>query len=71
MALEMEAQEIVKLLDMQPHPEGGYYKVSVRSFRSSVFLYQYIYIYLYKYLSGPQRVVLLARLGDDHHCASS
>jgi len=27
MAQEMEAQEIVELLGMLPHPEGGYYKV--------------------------------------------
>ena len=35
----MSATEIVKLLDMQPHPEGGYYKETFRDEASTAIYY--------------------------------
>ena len=35
----LSASEIVKLLDMQPHPEGGYYKETFRDDASTAIYY--------------------------------
>ena len=30
----MTAQEIIRFLDLKPHPEGGYYRETYRSFEA-------------------------------------